>query len=158
MSSLRALVLLVTLLGMAVVCSAQTEWEIDSIPILEPGPPGAFDAGGMWSGTVLFDGTVYHLYYVGFPVANGPFFDGWQIGHATSPDGHVWEKDSSNPVVDLGSPGDWDDGSLSKPAVMFDGEVFHMWYVGGDTSLAMAGYATSPDGSDWTKHAGNPVL
>ncbi len=138
--------------------AAQTEWVVGSDTLLDPGPAGSFDAGGGWPGEVVFDGSQYHLYYVGFPVAGGEFFDGWQIGHATSADGLSWEKDPGNPVVGLGPPGAWNSRSLSKPAVEYDGSTFHMWFVGGDEVQAAAGYATSVDGSTWTEYAGNLVL
>ena len=158
MSGKRIAVVLWIFVCSAGIAMAQTEWVIDAGPLLEPGSPGSFDAGGGWPGTVVFDGSSYHLYYVGFPEPDGPFFQGWQIGHATSPDGLIWTKDAANPVVGLGSAGEWDERSLSKPAVEFDGSMFHMWYVGGNTSVASAGYATSLDGSMWTKHGENPVL
>jgi hypothetical protein len=41
---------------------------------------------------------------------------------------------------------------------MYDGSTFHMWYSGGSQFTWRIGYATSPDGSTWTKYAGNPVL
>lgn len=146
------------LAGSLSVCIAQTEWTVDAGPLLDPGPSGSFDAGGSWPGGVVFDGAVFHMFYVGFPVVDGPFFTGWQIGHATSSDGLSWSKDAANPVVAVGAPGEWDEVSLSKPAVLFDGEQFHMWYVGGNSSLAAAGYATSSDGSAWTKYGDNPVM
>ena len=33
-----------------------------------------------------------------------------------------------------------------------------MWYIGSDGEIDAVGYATSPDGTTWTKYAGNPVM
>ena len=62
---------------------------------------------------------------------------------------------SGTPVV----PGDWDGNRVRYPAVINDGGTYKMWYVGIDLySVGRIGYATSPDGVNWTKHASNPVL
>ena len=34
-----------------------------------------------------------------------------RIGHATSPDGITWTKDTNNPVLDVGPDGNWDDNT-----------------------------------------------
>ena len=42
--------------------------------------------------------------------------------------------------------------------VIYDASGFRLWYQGGDGAVYAAGYATSPDGSTWTKYAGNPIM
>jgi predicted GH43/DUF377 family glycosyl hydrolase len=57
--------------------------------------------------------------------------------------------------------GDWDGGGVRYPAVIHDhdGGTYEMWFAGRDLEgLWRIGYATSPDGLNWTKHAANPVL
>jgi parallel beta-helix repeat protein len=55
--------------------------------------------------------------------------------------------------------GDWDGGGVRYPAVIQDGGIYEMWYTGRDLEdVWRIGYATSPDGLNWTKYAGNPVL
>ena len=65
------------------------------------------------------------------------------------------------PVLNVGGGSAWDSGQTFMPDVFFDGELFHMFYVGfrGRQSDGGAiGYASSPDGISWTKHPDNPVL
>ena len=87
---------------------------------------------------------------------------GLSICHATSLDGISWAKDSNNPVLTVGSNGTWDDQWVTAPGVVFDGNLYHMWYCAwdGDSPGAVRiGHATSPhpDGA-WTKDVNNPVL
>ncbi|MBN1669111.1 MAG: hypothetical protein JW862_18600 [Anaerolineales bacterium] len=54
--------------------------------------------------------------------------------------------------------GDWDE-RVRYPMVLTADCTFRMWYVGYDAFDVMRiGYATSQDGINWTKYAGNPVL
>ena len=108
---------------------------------------------------VVHDGNNYHMWYC---ATNYPEEDEVYIGHATSPDGSVWTKDPSNPVLSPGASGDWDYPMSYFPTVVYDGSIFHMWYAGGgyqgDLLILDIGYASSPDGTIWTKYDGNPVL
>ena len=68
-------------------------------------------------------------------------------------------KYATNPVLTLGGGGQWDSENIEVSAVMNDGGLYKMWYHGFDISgNARIGYATSLDGTTWTKFAGNPVL
>ena len=84
---------------------SQTNWtKYANNPVLTFGSQGSWDEGGSEFGSVLFDGNIYHMWYSGNDGVN------FRIGHATSPDGIIWMKDTlNNPVVDLGPPGSWDD-------------------------------------------------
>jgi hypothetical protein len=76
------------------------------------------------------------------------------VGHWTSTDGGLtWWKDPYNPVLEP-EPGQWDGGSIGSLAVLYQGGMFHMWYGAAAAHLAptYVGYATSSDGSSWTKH------
>jgi hypothetical protein len=79
------------------------------------------------------------------------------IGHATSLDGIDWTKDTLNPITG-GGLGSWD-VFLFTGHVSFENGTFHMWYCGQDGSydFVRTGYATSLDGSNWTRNP-NPVL
>jgi parallel beta-helix repeat protein len=55
--------------------------------------------------------------------------------------------------------GAWDETRVRYPTVVTDDGGYQMWYVGYDRNeVGRIGYATSPDGLNWTKHPGNPVL
>jgi predicted GH43/DUF377 family glycosyl hydrolase len=139
------------------MASAQTEWvEHPDNPVIGLGEPGEWDDDMRAVLAVHFDGSVYHLWFMGDNVA-GEYRD---IGHATSPDGVDWTMDPANPVLTRGEPGEWDDGLLFGAGVVHDGTQYHLWYsgVGAQTGTYQGGYATSPDGTVWTKHPDNPVL
>lgn len=122
-------------------------------PVLPMGPNGAWDHSWVSVGSVLYDGTKYHLWYSGFDTLSV----GVKIGHATSPDGLTWTKDPSNPVLVPETPL-WDSPRVEFPSVIFDGTNYNIWYSGGGYFTWKIGYATSTDGSNWTKDPSNPVL
>jgi hypothetical protein len=122
-------------------------------PVLPRGSVGAWDYAWVHTGSVLYDSTQYHLWYSAWDGANGV-----RMGHATSPDGLTWTKDPSNPVLTIGTVGNWDYPRVEIPSVVFDDTIYHMWYSGGDYFLMKIGYATSKDGSKWTKSPFNPVM
>lgn len=104
---------------------------------------------------VLYNGTNYEMWYVGYDGTNR------RAGYATSTDGISWTKYSSNPVLDLGTSGSWDDEQIISPIVIFDGTNYKMWYSGltyNPPAYWRIGYATSTDGVNWVKNSGNPVL
>lgn len=65
-----------------------------------------------------------------------------------------------NPVF-RGAGGDaWDAKIRERGWIMRDGDAWRMWYTGyaaSEKPQMMLGYATSPDGLSWTRHAGNPI-
>ena len=70
-----------------------------------------------------------------------------------------WEKYPGNPVLQDGPSGAWDDVEVGGPTLLFDGTEYKMWYNGTSSgSTLRIGLATSPDGLEWTKYEGNPVL
>ena len=95
----------------------------------------------------------YHLWYT------GQAKDHSAIGYATSPDGIAWKRMSDRPVL---SPEKlWEKVAVMCPHVLWDAQagLFRLWYSGGEQNEPNAiGYATSPDGLHWTKHAANPIF
>jgi predicted GH43/DUF377 family glycosyl hydrolase len=67
-------------------------------------------------------GDTYYLHYDGA----GPA--GWRACLATSHDLLHWTL--KGPILDLGKPGDDDAGTASSPWTVFDGKLWHMFYVG----------------------------
>ncbi len=112
-------------------------------PVLSFGANGSWDAAYIGSPNVVKVGSQYHMWYRGG--VNGG------IGYATSPDGITWTKYAGNPVIANGSGG-WDQTAY-HPRAIYDGVGFHMWYSGCNPAgdLCQVGYATSPDGSQWTR-------
>jgi predicted GH43/DUF377 family glycosyl hydrolase len=84
--------------------------------------PGQCDMLGAREALVFEDKGVYHLFYDGA----GP--KGWLVCLATSKDLTTWEK--KGPVLDFGKPGEADAAAASSPWVCFDGNEWHMFYLG----------------------------
>jgi len=145
---------------LVVVCAASTgarqTWDVDPhVPVIDGSVMGDWCTGARYVEAVVKVDGVYHLFYSGTSIA---FFIDHAIGHATSTDGITWEIDPNNPVMAPEFEGDWEVTSILSAAVIHDGTEFKMWYGGGEDMIFETGYATSPDGSNWTRHPGNPVF
>lgn len=116
--------------------------------------PGTFENDAVFEPVVVYDGTRFHMWYAGASQSGTAY----AVGYATSSDGINWTKHANNPVLQPGPPRSWDEQGVFPSAVIFDGSTFKMWYSGIKQDFARTGYATSSDGINWTKHAGNPVL
>ena len=125
-------------------------------PVLTASPSGSWNPERIFNPIVIRRDTLYQMWYSG-PSASGI----WQTGYATSPDGINWSQNSNNPVLTVGAPGEWDAVAAFAGSVLFVDGQYQMWYHG-TTGNALTGieigYATSPDGVNWTKHSGNPIL
>ena len=65
----------------------------------------------------------------------------------------------NNPVLELGSGGAWDSQSIVAPSVVYVDGTFYLFYLGsGPGNMGAIGYASSTDGVNFTKYAGNPIL
>ncbi len=92
-----------------------------------------------------FGSSGYDLYYsAGAPGGIGG------VGHATSPDGINWTKDSANPVLTIGSAGSWDGSAVGSPFLATIGGQVRMYYTGYNTtvtpSVLQIGYAVQSPG------------
>ncbi|MCK4824369.1 hypothetical protein KA005_51935, partial [bacterium] len=123
-----------------------------SNPVVDLGTAGSWESSHVHSPSVVFNGSDYQMWYTASDGANS------RIGYATSPDGVTWTKHASNPVLDIGTNGQWDDVHAFSPSVILNGTDYQMWYTGDDGSIYRIGYATSSDGTSWSKYASNPVL
>ena len=131
---------------------AQAAWLKHEDPILTP-ETDMWDEGSLGMPAVLLLNGTYHMWYSGGYWNVNVFGSGLQIGHATSADGITWQFDANNPVIQNGEDGSFDDTHAYLPIVEYDENTFHMYYVGNDGEYKEhLGYATSEDGSTWTKH------
>lgn len=109
--------------------------------------------------SVIYHDSIYHMWYWGATDNN---FGYEAIGYAISPDGINWTKDTNNPVLEPGPEGAWDDHLIHGCSVILHDSIFHMWYnghSGQDIEKNWGiGYATSPDGINWSKDTNNPVM
>jgi predicted GH43/DUF377 family glycosyl hydrolase len=136
-------------------------WSSSQSPVLEHGTSGSWDSGGVYSPSVVWNGSYYLMYFTG--VQNT--LSSRSIGMAYSRDAIRWREFPRNPVLVPG-PGQYDSTYVRSSDVLYDGHEFRMWYSGAPSSNSSTprGYpvaidfATSPDGINWTKYAENPVL
>ncbi len=101
-------------------------------------------------------GDTYHMWYTGHRKKSK---DGYSIGYATSKDGWNWRRMSDRPVLEATLP--WEKPTLMCPSVVWDEKAnqYQMWYCAGDSyEPDVIGYATSPDGINWTKPFSKPVF
>jgi predicted GH43/DUF377 family glycosyl hydrolase len=71
----------------------------------------------------------------------------------------AWVKYAGNPVFKPGEGNAWDNKNVLAAKVVFEGNVYRMWYTANGNDLRTGiGYATSPDGLTWTRQSSDPVL
>jgi predicted GH43/DUF377 family glycosyl hydrolase len=120
--------------------------------VLSPNPSTGWEGRINRPAVIKRDGA-YHMWYTG----QSP--DRSWIGYATSPDGRVWKRMSEKPV--LSPDQSWENVAIMCPHVLWDDkqQLYRMWYSAGQQYEPNAiGYATSPNGINWTKHNDNPVF
>ncbi len=129
-------------------------------PILVPGRAGAWDDGVIEAADAFHDGQTFYLYYHGTGQGKGYRLGAATASHPLGP----FTKHGDRPILDLGSPGSWDDRNVACAMVLKESAgKYLMWYSATGTSAAHAkwsiGLATAshPLGP-WTKFPGNPLL
>jgi predicted GH43/DUF377 family glycosyl hydrolase len=101
----------------------------DSGPIIRHGEgPARCDDLGAREAICFRSNNTYYLHYDGA----GP--TGWLACLAVSRDLRHWDR--KGPVLELGAPGADDAGTASSPWTVFDGQWWHMFYVGSRTTSA----------------------
>jgi predicted GH43/DUF377 family glycosyl hydrolase len=129
---------------------SQTSWQrYEGNPVLIP--KADWEAGGNINNTVVKIGNEYKHWFTG--IGNR-----FRIGIATSTDGIHWQKSNANPVLDVGTPGEFDSEHVYNPMVVYHDGLYWMWYAGNNGTNWQIGLATSIDGVQWKKHPNNPVL
>ena len=125
-----------------------------SAPVLEPGPRGSWDERGVADPYVIRIGEIYYMYYLGQDRARRQ-----RLGLARSFDGVTWTKLRSNPVLELGQNGAFDEGGLGEPAVWESHGRYWMLYTGRDRKeYRRIGLAISDDGVHWERFSDSPVF
>lgn len=110
--------------------------------------------------TVVWFGGKYHMFYTGYP---GDLHDtkSYRIGHATSPDGIAWTRDSAflGAPSDPGNPTptmDFRQWVVAEPGAVVVGGSLHLYFsaIGADagtgTVMQTIGLITTTDGVHWT--------
>jgi hypothetical protein len=126
----------------------------------DPGFVFGTGAAGTWDeklSTIRVNkqGAGYGMWYSAYDA-------GWAggLGYAYSPDGLAWNRNAANPVL-AGTPGDWDAGGI-EGFVLLERPWMGDYMIAYSAQDGLANYAIglafSPDGINWTKHAGNPVI
>ena len=124
-------------------------WRKETLPVLEPGPYASWDEYGVADPYVIRIDPYFYLYYLGQDRARRQ-----RLGVARSKDGVRWEKLRTNPILELGDPGAFDEAGLGEPAVWQSNLYYWMLYTGRDLhENRRMGLARSTDGVHWTKTA-----
>jgi len=106
-------------------------------PILNTGPPGAWDSWFASDPALLKIGGVWHLFYYGFDRKHAQ--DG--VAMCVGDDWLKWKKFPGNPILRVGPPGSYDEVHAHKPFVVEWNGVYYHFYcsVGrGERAIALA--------------------
>jgi len=129
-------------------------WVKNAGPVLGTGPRGSWDERGIADPYVIAVDGSFYLYYLGVDRARRQ-----RLGVARSTDGVRWEKLRSNPILELGEAGSFDEVGLGEPAVWGAAGRYWMLYTGRDShEYRRIGLAVSDDGVRWQRSSAVPVL
>jgi predicted GH43/DUF377 family glycosyl hydrolase len=133
-------------IGVARSADAQS-WRKAPTPVLDTGPRAAWDERGVADPYVIRIEPYFYLFFLGQDRARRQ-----RLGVARSRDGLSWEKLRSNPILELGDFGSFDENGLGEPAVWSDRGYYWMLYTGRDVhENRRLGFARSIDGVHWQK-------
>jgi predicted GH43/DUF377 family glycosyl hydrolase len=130
-----------------------THWS-KSGAVMRPGPRGSFDERGVADPSVIRAGDKFFMFYLGTDRARRQ-----RLGVAQSSDGLAWTKLRSNPILELGESGAFDEQGLGEPAVWSSGGSYWMLYTGRDRAEhRKMGLARSGDGVHWERDLKFPPI
>ncbi len=119
--------------------------------VLDYGPYMSWDERAVADPYVIHVGPYFYMYYTGQDRADPPR---QRLGVARSQDGVHWEKLRSNPILESGGPGSFDEKGLGEPAVWQSHSYYWMLFTGRDAQEnRRLGLARSSDGVHWEKQA-----
>jgi predicted GH43/DUF377 family glycosyl hydrolase len=122
-------------------------WRKEPAPVLDHGPVGAWDERVVADPYVIRIAPFFYMYYLGQDRAARQ-----RLGVARSADGLHWEKLRTNPILELGANGAFDEAGLGEPAVWQSHGFYWMLYTGRDVrEYRRLGLARSTDGVHWTR-------
>jgi predicted GH43/DUF377 family glycosyl hydrolase len=122
-------------------------WRRHGDPVFDLGPRGSWDERGVADPYVIRAGGKLCMFYLGEDRARRQ-----RLGVAVSDDGLVWTKLRSNPILELGAFGEFDENGLGEPAVWGADGRYWMLYTGRDhNEVRRLGLARSKDGAHWEK-------
>ncbi len=122
-------------------------WRKHPKPVLDPGPYASWDEDGVADPYVIRIDGWYYLYFLGQDRARRQ-----RLGVARSRNGVDWQKLRTNPILELGADGAFDENGLGEPAVWSWRGFYWMLYTGRDrTENRRLGLARSTDGVKWQK-------
>ena len=101
--------------------------------VLPAGPYGSWDEFGVSDPYVVRIEPYFYLYYTGLDRGSRQ-----RLGVARSADGVHWEKLRSNPILEPGDPGSFDENGLGEPAVWQSHGFYWMLYTGRDSPRTAA--------------------
>lgn len=125
------------------ISQAEASWlKFSSQPIVAVGPTNSWDQSRVGSNSVLFNGSIYKMWYEG---NNG---SSWRIGFATSDNGIIWVK-HSNFIVD--KLDNFDNANVHDPKVFYKDNTYKMWFSGSNPDIRNIhiNYSESSDGVSW---------
>ncbi len=130
------------------------KWRKEPNPVLGLGPRGSWDERGVADPYVASFGGKLYLFYLGQDRAHRQ-----RLGVAVSTDGLRWTRLGSNPVLELGEPGAFDEEGLGEPAVWSASGWYWMLYTGRDRAEHRnIGLARSRDGVHWERVRKTPIF
>ncbi|MGB5848520.1 MAG: T9SS type A sorting domain-containing protein [Ignavibacteriaceae bacterium] len=155
----KLLLLIIVLVMSSGDIIAQVNWtKYPGNPVLPAGLNGEWDRH-KFTQSILYnaDSSRYESW---FTASVGPSV-GWRpyrIGFAASEDGINWTT-YPDPVLIPGVGGEWDSNTVEAPSVIRENGQYKMWYTTfNEPGTSKIGYATSPDGVNWTKYNDNPIF
>ncbi len=150
-----------TSIGQAVADNPKGPFVPAEDPILQAGSSGEWDSESITPESVIVTDSGLIMFYSGFG-DNLPARVG--LAHL---DGDTWIKYNdpqtgypyaeSDPILELGDPGEWDDDLAALCSVYKTVTGFEMFYSGSTDNSMNIGYATSENGIEWFKHPNNPI-
>ena len=123
------------------------EWRKSPFPVMDFGPRGSWDERGIADPYVIKIRDYFYVFYLGQDRARRQ-----RLGLARSVDGLHWQKLRSNPILEPGAYGSFDEMGLGEPAVWLGSGYYWMLYTGRDSHESRRlGMARSTDGVHWEK-------